>query len=61
MAPDRQVAEKRKRSCSSSISPDGEPKDNTSLRYFGEYFFTMATPAKMMAIATSSRGPNGSR
>ncbi len=27
---------------------------------FREYFFTSATPAKMMTIATASRGPNGS-
>jgi hypothetical protein len=41
--------------------PTGQKQYYTSLLYFLEYFFTMATPAKMMAMATSSRGPKGSR
>jgi len=41
--------------------PTGQKQYCTSLLHFLEYFFTMATPAKMMAMATNSRGPKGSR
>jgi hypothetical protein len=61
MALIRHVVSERKISVPRSIPPDRRAKDNTAIRYFFEYFFTMATPAKIIAMAISSRNPKGSR